>query len=464
MIKKRRKIVNLLSIFVLLILLIFLVTQWGLAQEEKKEEEKKQPTISLAPVLREELVYRWNVFDGKGWSGGFIPQSEDTIYIIANKDNAISARKTLVYFWPITARYMAGWKTLNEQVKGTLEILQDGKVIKKLKKEDNVLYYPEGFWGEKTVFYKGEDANKQYQKYRKALDKYYEDLKKYYEARQEYRKKLDEFFKEVKRRREAGEKGPLDIEIPKEPEPPKGPDFYVTEPKKDYIVNLPVGKYQIRIRAEDGTIVEGSEKNLFVFTSRRKGGVGYEIIPGNRWTKREECNDPANIIYAAGRNVLYFRPYNQDEYNELYHNKLMDPQNEGREENWKWVHTDPITDVFLLFYDEDKLLEKVDKKPYIVQQIPGPELGYNILEYTKEEFPYKKPTFEGYQLILSEKLAPHGYQIFLGKKENNALIPESRREIRLVRKKNANFLYYLSLFPLVVGGIVFTVRLRKVKK
>jgi len=455
----RNKSRGFVLVSILILLLILPLTVAGLTQEE---EEK--PAITLAPVLREELVYRWNVFDGKSWSGGFIPKSEDTIYLIADKDNAISARKTLVYFWPITAKYMAGWKSLNEEAKGTLEILQEGKIIKKLEEEDNVLYYPEGYWGEKTLFYKGEEAKKQYQKYKDALDNYYEALKKYYEARQEYRKKLEEFFKEVKKRRDAGEKGPLDIEIPREPEPPEGPDFYVTEPKKDYIINLPVGKYQIRIRAEDGTIVEGSEKNLFVFTSRRKGGVGYEIIPGNRWTKREQCNDPADIIYAAGRNILYFRPYYQDEYNELYHNKLMDPQNEGREENWKWVHTDPIENVFVLFYGQDKLLERVDKKPYIVQQIPGPELGYNILEYTEEKFPYKKPTFEGYQLLLSENLPPRGYQVYLEKKEGNTIIPESGREVRLVKKENANLLYYLSLFPLVVGGVIFTIRIRKLRK
>jgi len=441
--------------------LILVSTTVVLAQEQKKKG--KQPQVSTAPVLQEQLVYSWNVFDGKTYTAGFIPKSEDTIYLIANKDNAISAKKTLVYFWPITGKYMAGWKTLSEGVDGILEILKDGKVIKRLKKEDNVLYYPEGYWGEKALFYKDEEARKQYEKYKKVLDDYYNALKKYYEARIEYRKKLDKFFKEVKKRREAGEEGPLNIEIPKEPKPPKGPNFYVTEPKKDYIINLPPGKYRIRIRARDKTIIEGSEKNLFVFTSRRTRGVGYEIIPGNRWTKKEQCNDPASIIYAAGKNVLYFRPYFQDEYNELYHNKLMDPQNTGRVENWKWVHTDPIKDVILLFYGRGNPLSKVIEKPYIVQQIPGPELGYNILEYNKKDFPYKNPTFSGYQLVLTKKLPREGYFIYLEKKGKSTIMPKSKREIRIVKKENANFLYCLSIFPLVVGGIVFATRWRKLR-
>jgi len=452
---------NFVLAIVTIILASLLVSSTGVTQEQ---EEKKEPTISLVPVRQEQLVYRWDGFDGKGWSGGFIPQSEDTIYFIANKNNAISAKKTLVYFWPITGKYMAGWKTLNEDVEGTLEILKDGKVIKKLEKVDNVLYYPEGYWGEINVLYTGKKAQKEHQRYKEAMDKYYEELKKYYEARQEYRKKLDEFFKKVKELREAGVKGPLNIEIPKEPKPPTPPDFYVTQPSKDYIVNLPVGEYQIRLRAKDGTIIEGSEKNLFVFTARRRGGVGYEIIPGNRWTKREECNKPENIIYAAGKNILYFRPYHQDEYNELYYNKLLDPQNEGREENWVWVHTRPIQDVFLLFFSEEKLLAKIIKKPYIVEQVPGPELGYNILEYTKEKFPYKKPTFEGYELTLTEKLPHKGYGIILEKKKEGTKMSGSKREIRLVKKENADLLYYLSFFPLVIWGIIFIGRLRKVKR
>ncbi len=36
-------------------------------------------------------------------------------------------------------------------------------------------------------------------------------------------------------------------------------------------------------------------KNLVVFTARRREGVGYEIIPGNRWTKRENCDDPSGL-------------------------------------------------------------------------------------------------------------------------------------------------------------------------
>ncbi len=422
-----------------------------------------QQESSSAPSLREELVYGFSVFDGKSYSGGFVPETEDIIYLIAGHGNTLSARKTLVYFWPITGRYVAGFKSLNEEVEGTLEVLKEGKIIEELTKKDNVLSYPEGYFGEKSLFYKEEKAFEEFDRYKEAIVNYYNNVRKYYEAQEEYKIKLNEFFEEIKRRRDAGEEGALDIEVPREPQPPKTPSFYVTEPKKDFILELPVGKYQIRLRAKDGTIVEGSEKDVVVFTSRRIGGIGYEIIPGNRWTKRESCNDPAMIIYAAGENNLYFRPYSQDEYNELYHNKLIEPQSQGREESWKWVHTSPLTNVSLVFFGQGKVLDKINKKPYYVKQISGPELGYDIIEYNEEDLPYQQPTFEGYRLYLSSQLRKTGYQLSMQKKDEGTSLAKSEREIRLVRKENSLFLFIFSLFPLVIGIVILVLRKIKMK-
>ena len=108
----------------IVLLLLTLISIEALAQQDEK-----QPATNFIPFLQEQLVYNWNAFDGKSWIGGFIPKNEDTIYLIADKDNSICAKKTLVYFWPITATYMAGWKTLNEDVEGVLEILKDGKFL-----------------------------------------------------------------------------------------------------------------------------------------------------------------------------------------------------------------------------------------------------------------------------------------------------------------------------------------------
>ncbi len=422
-------------------------------------------SLAQAPELREQLVYGLSVFNGRGYGGGFAPRAENTIYLIADKDNTISAHITLVYFWPITGKYVAGFKALNEEVQGTLEILQEGKVIKALEKEDNTLYYPDGYWEETAIFYQGEEAYAQFEKFAEAIAGYYEQTSLFYEAQAEYRKDFDEFLNEIKERRERGEElsmEEIEKDMPREPKQPMPPIFYVTPPKRDYVVNLPLGRYKIRIRAEDGTIVQDSEKEIVTFASRRTGGTGYEIIPGNRWTRRESVDDPSWLIYAAGKNTLYFSPFIQDEYNELYYNKLLDPQNPGREQKWRWVHIQAIEDVTLLFSKGKETLQRILRVPYYVEQIPGPELGYDILEFKPEEMPDRQATFEGYKLELASTLEKTTYEVNLEKKEGE-FFQGSKREIRLVKKENAQSLYALSIFPLLVGTVVFVTRKRKLR-
>ncbi|WP_438318402.1 hypothetical protein ACP6EK_04320 [Candidatus Caldatribacterium sp. SIUC1] len=414
------------------------------------------------PPVREQLVYSLTSFNGSTYSKSFAPQSEDTIYLIANTNSIVNPRKTIVYYWPITRRYMAGFSTLNEAVPGKLEILQGGKVIATLEEQKYVLYYPEGYFSEKTIMYLNAEADAAYEKYKKAMDEFNAKLKEYYEAMRKYREDLNKFFEEVRRRREAGETGPLDIPVPKEPSPPEFVNFYVSEPATGFVVNLPPGHYEIRVRLEDGTVLEGSEKKLVVFTSRRKGGIGYEIIPGNRWTKRENCDDPSWIIHAVGKNELYFNPFTQEEYNELYHNKLQDPQNIGRIERWKWVHADPVKDATLLFGRGKEVLKAVTRAPYFVKQIPGPELGYEIVDYDEDlKKRGYKPTFESYKVVLGPELPKVDYTIQTVASENQMPLPKSERTIRLLRKAYSVYLYPLAFLPLAVGaGIVITRRAR----
>ena len=422
-------------------------------------------SLAQAPELREQLVYGTNAFNGRSYGGAFTPLTEDTIYLIADKDNSIFANITVVYFWPITGKYVAGFQALNEEVHGKLEIMQGGKVIRTLEKKDNSLYYPNGYWEEDAVFYQGEEAHTYFEKFTQAIAEYYEQLSQFYEAQAKYRGDIEKFLADVTERREKGEEFTIEgIEetMPREPKQPTPPVFYATPPRKDFIVNLPLGHYKIRLRAEDGTIIQDSEKKLVTFASRRTRGTGYEVIPGNRWTRREPVDEPSWLIYAAGKNTLYFNPFVQDEYNELYYNKLLDPQNRGRVEKWRWVHIQAIKDVTLLFSKGEETLQRIGRVPYYVKQISGPELGYDIVEFDPQETPDRQPTFEGYKLLLAPTLEKASYEINLENKEGE-LFQGSRREIRLVKKENTQALYILSIFPLLVGTVVVVGRRRKLK-
>ena len=413
------------------------------------------PTSTLAgvPELREELIYRLSLFDGKGYTQGFIPRSEDTIYLIANRNNAVSSRITLVYFWPITGKYVAAFKKLNEEIEGVLEVLQDGKVTMSVEKEDYVLFYPKGFLKGICQMHVGNEAHAIFKKYEKPLNDFYEGMDEYQRKSEEYKRRFLAFVEDLEKRKNAGEEispDQIKAEMPRKPIPPEKPDFDVTSLRQDFILNLPSGVYTIRMRARDGTIIEDSQKKLVLFTRRRAGGIGYEIIEGNRWTKRENSNDASKVIYAAGENTLYLRPFREDEYNELFYKKLLDPQNEGNRERWMWVHTTPLENVRLLFLRGAQVLERTDRIPYFVKNIPGPELGYEILDYDEQDFPDRGPTFEGHKVTFSP---PFGKGKYTFRLENNEGRPveKSTRNIIVVKKERANLVYVISIFPLVIG-------------
>jgi len=72
----------------------------------------------------------------------------------------------------------------------------------------------------------------------------------------------------------------------------------------------------------------------------------------------------------------------------------------------------------------------------------------------------RQATFEGYKLDLAPTLEKASYEINLEKKEGE-FFQGSRREVRLVKKENAQLLYAFSIFPLLVGAVVFVTRRRK---
>ncbi|HSV31568.1 MAG TPA: hypothetical protein VLH40_06060 [Atribacteraceae bacterium] len=418
-----------------------------------------------APTLREQLVYSLTSFNGTSFSRSFCPPNEDRLFFIADELSVIDAQKTLVYFWPITRRYMAGFNTLNETLPGSLEILQGGKVIATLERETYALFYPHGYWSDKAMLYSGEEAIRIFNQYQQAVEEFNQRLRQHFEAMRLYQEKFNRFLEEIRRRRETGEVGPTDLDIPLEPQPPEFVGFFVTELREGFILNLPPGNFEIRLRSEDGLIYEGSEKQITTFTARRTGGVGYEIIPGNRWTRRENVDDPSRIIHGVGRNNLYFNPFEQTEFNELYHNQLEDPQADGRIERWKWVHTNPIHDVQIILSKGEEVLQRVERLPFFVKQIPGPELGFEIIPYDDVlRSQGHQPTFEGHLLSLDEKLVPTEYIVSAVRNADAQPVEGSERIIRILRKENAPFLYAIAFLPLLFGAIVLLVRWGKIEK
>lgn len=412
---------------------------------------------------KEQFVYKMGLFDGKKIAETFLPQSEDAIYILAGENNVLSPRITLVKWWPLSGQFVAEFQELNEEVPGTLEIFSEGKKIAGGEKQEYVIFYPNTISGDLSEMYVGREAYT-------ILKEYKDPLMAYYERYDEYNRKMVAFqnaFMAYAEKLEKQKGGGIELDpeeiraaMPKMPKPPDKPDFDITGLKRDFVVNLPEGYYTVRLRGKNGTIVEGSQKELIAFSRRRAGGIGYEIIPQNRWTKRENSNDPLQTIYAVGENTLYLRGFYEDEYNELYYRKLRNPQSQGSMKRWIWAHIRPIKRALLAFKSQSDGIAKIPELPYLVKQTPGPKLGYKILPYTdNEKGKNVKPSFEAHMINIRPASSSSVSSLWL-QNEKGGMLDGSKRRILQVRKEGADYLYMISLFPLILGAIIIFRRRR----
>lgn len=401
---------------------------------------------SAAPPKKREIVYSLSVWDGKDYAAPFYPSAYDTIYVMANYENVYSVKETLVYYWPITREYMADWDGLNKDVGENIEVLKGDQVIGTYKKVDYVFYYPKGYWGGGTQLFTGSRAREKKKEYDKAIDKYWKEVEAYYKAYDKYNKELQEFYQKIQEGKPAGK-------IPQEPKPPTAPTFYVTDVSKAYVFSLPPGKYTIRVKDKEGKIIPGTVKNLIAFSHRREG-IGYNIIPESKWTYPETANDSSEIIYQYKEGTLYFQPYREWEFNEMYYNKLSKPQSAGRADRWVWVHMDQASKIKLRIYDKNNIFTEIRNRPYYVEQLPGSALGYNIKLLDRKESPYSTADFYGFKF----SVPPTGEYKLVAVDNKGDIIENSDRYIRPINVTDAKNIFIASFGPLIVGLVIYIIR------
>ena len=90
-----------------------------------------------------------------------------------------------------------------------------------------------------------------------------------------------------------------------------------------FILNLDPGTYSIRLVNPDGTVMESSEKTVIVHDRSRSNGIGFEVIPGDRWTRPESSVTPSSVLYVDGSADLYLRPFFEEEFNDLAYEKTI---------------------------------------------------------------------------------------------------------------------------------------------
>lgn len=415
---------------------------------------QKNILLAQTPEKTQEFVYGVNAFTGLEYEGIAYPTTVDTIYLMADVTNIISPRESLVYFWPITNELRVDWDGLNESVFGTLEIVQGRHVIATVEQAPYVIQYPEGLGTGDPFVYTGEEAEAQFQEFQRLRVEFRDSVFAFYEATRQYRENLEE-------QRKAGT---LDGEPPPPPAEPAPFIFYSTSVNEGFPVTLPEGRYQIRVRNPDGQVIPESERNLNVFAPTREG-VTYSIIPHDKYTFPEESKDPSQALYARANTVFYLQPSAELEFNELYLNRLSAPQStEGDIDQWTWLPLRAIDTGTLEVIVDGQIVDRVERRDYVVRQITGNALGYEIHDQETtdvERLRERRPDFSGYAIAVKPEQPSFRVRLV---DESGEVLPGSERDVYLINTAATRNLYALPLLPLVFGiGLVLWRRSRFTK-
>ncbi len=417
-----------------------------------------------APTHREELIYSIVAFNGRDYSGTFVRQPSESVYLLSKADSFISARKTMVYFWPITGDYRLDTDTINRQFGGKLQIEGHG-ISRTLTMQKYTYFNVRGEYELNWRVAKGDAAESVFAAFQKSVKSYQKAAAEYNRAQFEYEQKLNELTQEIVTvRSQGGDPSSLlaeirSLEIPARPQPLSSYSSPPVAPAEAFVVNLPAGVYHMKLINPDGTIMQGSEKRLVVFNSIGAKHVGYDVIPADKWTRPETSELPGAVLYVDGSSDLYLRPYFEQRYNDLYYAKLMnnDARGNGNMTTWVKLQQVPLAKILLSAGAQTRTVEQ---QGFAVQQLPGAALGYKIVQWTsaahnKGDKPdiiaFHVPIRPSEREITVAALDEHGHPL-----------AGAGRQIRIIGGPGPELiLVLLSLLPLLVGAISVAARARR---
>lgn len=399
------------------------------------------PALAQTPDKERRFVYGINLFDGVVYVTGFVPPSVSAIYVLAGQVGVIDPKMTQVYFWPITNDYRADFTSLNELVSGRLEVALGTQVVQSVELTEYVVQVDQsGRLGPGEVFL-GESARAAWERFQAERQAYVDSLRTYADAQAEYQRQLDEI-------RRSGQASPS---LPPAPVEPASFSLYSTEVGRGFPFQLPPGEYTIRVRGADGQIVPDSEKRLVAFAPRRYG-IGYEILPQERWTAPEQAGDPADVVYTTPGSVSYLHAYTAQELNAEAYARLRNPQDVAATPNrWQWVRIGPLQAAPTLLVRDGSREQRLNVEDFAVEQVPGAALGYRVVPFTErgpDPRPQRSPDITGYRVE-----APPGratLSMRLVDADGNEL-PGSAREVVVVASVPGWQLALPVLVPLAIG-------------
>ena len=423
-----------------------------------------------APVRREQLIYSILAFNGKDFAATFARQDSDSLYLVADVDNFLTVRDAFVYFWPITQEWKTDTSVLDVPFKGTLELTGGRQREPQIVTPVRYTYY--NTRGEYELNWKvatGAQADQAWETYQKLMADYYDRAQKYQQARAVYEAMLNELTLRITRMRDQGQDVSKLVAVlqnlssPQEPEFPKD---YIVPPRpveEAFVLNLPVGEYAIRFFAEDGSVLEGSEHKVVSFRKRRAEGIGLEVIPGDKWTRPVESTTPSSVLYVDGSADLFLRPFFEQEYNDLYYEKMQRNDARGNPNVMKWVRIQQVPQAGIRLAAAGGQEQVIREEPFFVEQVKGASLGYHIVPYDPQgAHKGRDPSLQAFHIPIAK-----GQSVLrLATLDKNGVpLAGGERQIRLVGPARSGIgALILALLPLAVMVGVLIARSRRISR
>jgi hypothetical protein len=399
------------------------------------------------------LVYGINAAIPDNYVGTFAPPAAGSIFLLADETSVISPRFTEIAFWPITNEFHPNWSALNQPVPGTLEVMSNGGIVAEIAATDYTIHFEQQGGTTTAELFLGQDAIDAHARFQARQAAFQQAADEYFEAEREWL----EAAAEAEARRQAGET----VEMPPAPVRPDPIGIFSNGLNQGMPIALDPGQYTIRLRGADGEIVADSERALIVFGSRRSA-AGYTVVPETRWTTPDESPGPDEVILGEADSTLYLEPRVAREYPARAWALLQDPQRTaGDAGDWTWVNGERLDDARLEVVVGGDVVDARALTPYQVDQLPGSELGYDVVEFNTEanDAP-AAPDFEAYPIQLGA--VGEQFEIRLVSAAGQ-MLDGSARQVRVPTSPDLTRLLLLPMVPLAIGAAVITRRQRGAK-